>query len=146
MPRWNIFCRKIRDENYSAIIRQYSAIIRQESAESHYYKEFRSTQLIYLVEGELRDLQFFRIPCRALAEFERNLIRERTSAGLTAARARGRKGGRRRRWILKKEKRLLSFTKPGSTLLRKYARLWGFQNLNLPRNHGDTERIGAEGE
>jgi DNA invertase Pin-like site-specific DNA recombinase len=32
----------------------------------------------------------------ALAEFERNLIRERTAAGLTAARARGRKGGRPR--------------------------------------------------
>ncbi|HEX9504228.1 MAG TPA: recombinase family protein [Patescibacteria group bacterium] len=30
----------------------------------------------------------------ALAEFERNLIRERTQAGLTAARVRGRKGGR----------------------------------------------------
>lgn len=30
----------------------------------------------------------------ALAEFERNLIRERTQAGLTAARARGRNGGR----------------------------------------------------
>jgi DNA invertase Pin-like site-specific DNA recombinase len=30
----------------------------------------------------------------ALAEFERNLIRERTNAGLQAARARGRKGGR----------------------------------------------------
>lgn len=30
----------------------------------------------------------------ALAEFERNLIRERTNAGLEAARARGRKGGR----------------------------------------------------
>ena len=30
----------------------------------------------------------------ALAEFERDLIRERTNAGLTAARARGRKGGR----------------------------------------------------
>jgi DNA invertase Pin-like site-specific DNA recombinase len=30
----------------------------------------------------------------ALAEFERNLIRERTKAGLDAARARGRKGGR----------------------------------------------------
>jgi DNA invertase Pin-like site-specific DNA recombinase len=30
----------------------------------------------------------------ALAEFERNLIRERTQAGLAAARARGRKGGR----------------------------------------------------
>jgi DNA invertase Pin-like site-specific DNA recombinase len=32
----------------------------------------------------------------ALAEFERDLIRERTRAGLTAARARGRKGGRPR--------------------------------------------------
>lgn len=31
----------------------------------------------------------------ALAEFERELIRERTRAGLAAARARGRKGGRR---------------------------------------------------
>jgi DNA invertase Pin-like site-specific DNA recombinase len=30
----------------------------------------------------------------ALAEFERNLIRERTNAGLTAARERGRIGGR----------------------------------------------------
>lgn len=30
----------------------------------------------------------------AMAEFERNLIRERTNAGLAAARARGRKGGR----------------------------------------------------
>ncbi|MDV7210094.1 MULTISPECIES: recombinase family protein [Azotobacter] len=31
----------------------------------------------------------------ALAEFERNVIRERTHAGLSAARARGRKGGRK---------------------------------------------------
>jgi DNA invertase Pin-like site-specific DNA recombinase len=30
----------------------------------------------------------------ALAEFERNLIQERTRAGLAAARARGKKGGR----------------------------------------------------
>ena len=30
----------------------------------------------------------------ALAEFERDIIKERTTAGLTAARARGRKGGR----------------------------------------------------
>ncbi len=33
----------------------------------------------------------------ALAEFERDLIRERTNAGLAAARARGRKGGRPRK-------------------------------------------------
>lgn len=32
----------------------------------------------------------------ALAEFERDLIRERTQAGLQAARARGRRGGRRK--------------------------------------------------
>jgi DNA invertase Pin-like site-specific DNA recombinase len=38
----------------------------------------------------------------ALAEFERNLIRERTRAGLAAARARGRKGGRPR--VLDKKK------------------------------------------
>ena len=37
----------------------------------------------------------------ALAEFERDLIRERTLAGLRAARARGRVGGRRR--VLTKE-------------------------------------------
>jgi DNA invertase Pin-like site-specific DNA recombinase len=38
----------------------------------------------------------------ALAEFERNLIRERTNAGLQAARARGRKGGRPRALTPKK--------------------------------------------
>ena len=38
----------------------------------------------------------------ALAEFERNLIRERTMAGLTAARARGRVGGRPRKLDEKK--------------------------------------------
>jgi len=42
----------------------------------------------------------------ALAEFERNLIRERTQAGLMAARARGRKGGRPK--SLDSEKRLLT--------------------------------------
>ena len=34
----------------------------------------------------------------ALAEFERDLIRERTMAGLAAARARGRSGGRPTVW------------------------------------------------
>ena len=33
----------------------------------------------------------------ALAEFEGNLIKDRTNAGLAAARARGRKGGRQRK-------------------------------------------------
>lgn len=42
----------------------------------------------------------------ALAEFERNLIRERTQAGLQAARARGRKGGRPK--SLNKDKQALA--------------------------------------
>ncbi|WP_337173558.1 recombinase family protein [Paludisphaera sp.] len=42
----------------------------------------------------------------ALAEFERNLIRERTKAGLEAARARGRKGGRKKK--LDERKRALA--------------------------------------
>jgi DNA invertase Pin-like site-specific DNA recombinase len=40
----------------------------------------------------------------ALAEFERDLIRERTMAGLAAARARGRKGGRPTVWTPEKLK------------------------------------------
>lgn len=43
----------------------------------------------------------------ALAEFERNLILERTKAGLAAARARGRLGGRRK--SLTQEKRQMVF-------------------------------------
>jgi len=34
----------------------------------------------------------------ALAEFERTLIRQRTREGLAAARARGRKGGRQKKF------------------------------------------------
>ena len=41
----------------------------------------------------------------ALAEFERNLIRERTKAGLAAAKARGRLGGRKK--ALSKDKQKL---------------------------------------
>jgi len=42
----------------------------------------------------------------ALAEFERNLIRERTNAGLTAARTRGRQGGRPRNKALDNPRKL----------------------------------------
>ena len=47
----------------------------------------------------------------ALAEFERSLIQERTKAGLAAARARGRKGGRPRKLTndqIRKAKAMLS--------------------------------------
>ncbi len=44
----------------------------------------------------------------ALAEFERDIIRERTQAGLTAARARGRKGGRPKALTPKKQEQALT--------------------------------------
>lgn len=60
----------------------------------------------------------------ALAEFERNLIRERTRAGLAAARARGRSGGRRPKLTpqqIKEIKRLMSDpTIPVSQIAERY--------------------------
>ena len=60
----------------------------------------------------------------ALAEFERNLIRERTRAGLDAARARGRTGGRKPK-IGDKERREIQAlydakTVPVSDIARRY--------------------------
>jgi DNA invertase Pin-like site-specific DNA recombinase len=46
----------------------------------------------------------------ALTEFERDLIRERTNAGLSAARARGKKGGRPRSPISEAQRLLLART------------------------------------
>jgi DNA invertase Pin-like site-specific DNA recombinase len=46
----------------------------------------------------------------ALAEFERDIIRERTMAGLAAARARGRKGGRKKALSQSQVEMLLSMT------------------------------------
>lgn len=48
----------------------------------------------------------------ALAEFERNLIRERTVAGLKAARARGRTGGRPAKLSPEEVKRFGRYSKP----------------------------------
>jgi DNA invertase Pin-like site-specific DNA recombinase len=49
----------------------------------------------------------------ALAEFERDLIRERTNAGLAAARARGRNDGRPTGVDQKKQKAALALKKDG---------------------------------
>ena len=49
----------------------------------------------------------------ALAEFERNLIRDRTMAGLEAARARGKKGGRRYKLSDKKREIVVELHKSG---------------------------------
>jgi DNA invertase Pin-like site-specific DNA recombinase len=66
--------------------------------------EGRGVSFVVLQDGfdtaTINGKLFFQI-FGALAEFERNLIRERTMAGLTAARARGRKGGRKEKLTAK---------------------------------------------
>lgn len=67
----------------------------------------------------------------ALAEFERNLVRERTQAGLTAARARGRKGGRPK--LLEPAKRQLAvrlYTEKQHTI-REICRMMGISKPTL---------------
>jgi DNA invertase Pin-like site-specific DNA recombinase len=59
----------------------------------------------------------------ALAEFERDLIRERTAAGLKAAAARGRKGGRKAVVTPDKLKRAKSFIDHGLTVREAASRL-----------------------
>ena len=67
----------------------------------------------------------------ALAEFERDLIRERTNAGLTAARARGKKGGRPRS-PLSEEKKLQLAKKMYEDKTMPVEEL--YKSLHIPRS------------
>ncbi len=61
----------------------------------------------------------------ALAEFERDLIRERTNAGLTAARARGRQGGRPKGVDQKKQQAALALKHEGRHSVREICEIVG---------------------
>jgi DNA invertase Pin-like site-specific DNA recombinase len=61
----------------------------------------------------------------SLAEFERDLIRERTQAGLAAARARGRKGGRPKGVNQKKQKAALALKKDAGRSVREICEIVG---------------------
>jgi DNA invertase Pin-like site-specific DNA recombinase len=63
----------------------------------------------------------------ALAEFERDLIRERTQAGLAAARVRGRLGGRPK--ALDEKKLALAISTPENDSVRRGWRLYARQIL-----------------
>ena len=69
----------------------------------------------------------------AMAQFERNLIRERTLAGLTAARARGRKGGRRPKMTQAKLDRAAELMREKRLTVREIARLAGITTNTLYR-------------
>lgn len=61
----------------------------------------------------------------SLAEFERDLIRERTTAGLTAARARGRTGGRPKGVDQKKQKAALALKQDPRHSVREICEIVG---------------------
>ena len=61
----------------------------------------------------------------SLAEFERDLIRERTRAGLAAARARGRRGGRPRGVDEKKKKAAIALKKEAGRGVREICEIVG---------------------
>ena len=74
----------------------------------------------------------------ALAEFERELLRERTLAGLAAARARGRIGGRRPVLDPKQQRAALAMMKDREMSISEIARHFGVSrstlyNLTAPR-------------
>jgi DNA invertase Pin-like site-specific DNA recombinase len=70
----------------------------------------------------------------ALAEFERNLIRERTMAGLKAARARGRKGGRPRKLSTRDLKTVRTLVRSGEVPISTIADQFGIARSTIYRN------------
>jgi DNA invertase Pin-like site-specific DNA recombinase len=69
----------------------------------------------------------------ALAEFERDIIRERTQAGLTAARARGRKGGRPKALTPKKAQQLRTLYNDKTNTIDEICRTLNISRATLYR-------------
>ena len=67
----------------------------------------------------------------ALAEFERNLIRERTVAGLTSARARGRIGGRKRKLNDKQVREIKALLTDKTAIINEIAKRYGVSRTTL---------------
>ena len=67
----------------------------------------------------------------ALAEFERELIRERTQAGLVAARARGKKGGRPRKMDIQTLKMAMSAMSDRNAVAHEVAKRLGITTTTL---------------
>lgn len=67
----------------------------------------------------------------ALTEFERNLIRERTNAGLAAARARGRSGGRKPKLDEKDVKEILAMLRDPAIPVTAVARRYGVSRTTI---------------
>ncbi len=70
----------------------------------------------------------------ALAEFERDLIRERTLAGLTAARSRGRLGGRKSSLTPKKVEVARRMYEAGDSTVADIAKVLGVSRATIYRH------------
>lgn len=70
----------------------------------------------------------------ALAEFEHNLIRERTIAGLAAARARGRKGGRKPSMSSADTRKAAAMLKDDKITKKEVAEHFGVSRLTLNKS------------
>jgi DNA invertase Pin-like site-specific DNA recombinase len=70
----------------------------------------------------------------ALAEFERDLIRERTTAGLAAARARGRTAAGRRRWPGTSSKVAQEMNASGQYTMAAIAKTLGVSRASIYRH------------
>jgi DNA invertase Pin-like site-specific DNA recombinase len=68
----------------------------------------------------------------AFAEFERNLIQERSAAGRVAARARGRLGGRPEK-LSKKDIEMLKTLVANGTPIKDIAQMWGISRTTIYR-------------
>ena len=72
----------------------------------------------------------------ALAEFERGLIRERTHAGLAAARARGRVGGRKPKLEEKQVREIKALLRDPDIQVSEVARRYGISRTTLYKYAG----------
>ena len=72
----------------------------------------------------------------ALAEFERGLIRERTHAGLSAARARGRVGGRKPKLEEKQVREIKALLRDPDIQVSEVARRYGISRTTLYKYAG----------
>lgn len=75
----------------------------------------------------------------ALAEFERALVRERTKAGLEAARVRGRKGGRKNRLSPERRKHAVELDRAKDKSVREICRLMGISKPTLSASVAERE-------
>ena len=72
----------------------------------------------------------------ALAEFERNVIRERTQAGLAAARARGRVGGRKPKLDAKQIRHIKTLLRDPNTRVAELAKDYGVSRTTIYKHCG----------